>query len=86
MIFQWQQESGAGNPEGVARAQEAGKYCSLLQEAMGLDMPIRRKVMPGWANDPVWRQDDGKGREGRGVIGKPPRSDIGWQAEKGGAS
>ena len=31
-----------------------------------------RQVMPGWANDPVWRHHGRQGREGRVVSGKPP--------------
>ena len=42
-----------------------------------------RKVTPGWANDPVWRHNDRKGREGRVVIGYPSRADIRRKAEKG---
>ena len=46
---------------------EEGKQQSLVQEAMRLGIMGWRNLTPRWVNDPVWRHDDEKGREGRGM-------------------
>ena len=38
---------GVGNPEGVARSREAGRWWILIQGATGIGMLVQRQVMPG---------------------------------------
>ena len=73
-------ESGRhGEGEGV------GRYESLIQVSMGFVVLVWIHVTPGWENYPMWIHEGWKGREVRGMSGKPLQVDIGWRVEKGGA-